>query len=137
MVGVIATHNGKFHCDEALACFILKRLNQFRDYTLLRTRILLYLPSAMLSLTGRCIRSFEETIRPSPIKFNETMQTLGILDFNTRLSSANRAVFKEFNETMQTLGILDFIITLDSVQLIDLRPLWKATDCRGKHCRQG
>ncbi|CAJ0599771.1 unnamed protein product [Cylicocyclus nassatus] len=57
MVGGIATHNGKFHCDEALACFILKRLNQFRDYTLLK-------------------------------EFNETMQTLGILDFNTRLSSA-------------------------------------------------
>ncbi|VDM78549.1 unnamed protein product [Strongylus vulgaris] len=57
MVGSIGTHDGKFHCDEAFACFILKRLNQFRDYKLIR-------------------------------EFNETMQTLGVLDFNTRLSSA-------------------------------------------------
>lgn len=36
MVGLIGTHNGKFHCDEVFACFMLKRLNQFRDYEIVR-----------------------------------------------------------------------------------------------------
>ncbi|VDM52646.1 unnamed protein product [Angiostrongylus costaricensis] len=57
MVGQIGTHDGKFHCDEAFACYMIKRLDEFRDHTIVR-------------------------------QFNETMQTLGVLDFNTKLSSA-------------------------------------------------
>ena len=28
---VIGTHNGTFHCDEVLACFMLKTLDEYRD----------------------------------------------------------------------------------------------------------
>ncbi len=34
----IATHNGKFHCDEALACFMLRRLPEYSSSEVVRTR---------------------------------------------------------------------------------------------------
>ncbi|KAG6902874.1 hypothetical protein C0995_010043 [Termitomyces sp. Mi166 len=35
---VIGTHNGTFHCDEALAVFLLRQTNKYRDADLIRTR---------------------------------------------------------------------------------------------------
>lgn len=32
----IGTHNGRFHCDEALACFMLKQLPAYKDATIVR-----------------------------------------------------------------------------------------------------
>lgn len=32
----IGTHNGCFHCDEALACFMLKQLPAYKDATIVR-----------------------------------------------------------------------------------------------------
>lgn len=34
----IGTHNGTFHCDEALACFLLKLLPRYKDAEIVRTR---------------------------------------------------------------------------------------------------
>ncbi|XP_077978339.1 MYG1 exonuclease-like [Glandiceps talaboti] len=34
----IGTHNGTFHCDEVLACFMLKQLPQYKDADIVRTR---------------------------------------------------------------------------------------------------
>ncbi len=34
----IGTHNGAFHCDEALACAILKTLPQYKEAEIVRTR---------------------------------------------------------------------------------------------------
>lgn len=34
----IGTHDGQFHCDEALACFILKQLDQYKDAEIVRSR---------------------------------------------------------------------------------------------------
>lgn len=34
----IGTHSGAFHCDEALACFMLRLHPQFRDFEIVRTR---------------------------------------------------------------------------------------------------
>ncbi|XP_033120510.1 UPF0160 protein MYG1, mitochondrial-like [Anneissia japonica] len=34
----IGTHNGTFHCDEVLACFMLKQLPQYKDAEIVRTR---------------------------------------------------------------------------------------------------
>ncbi|XP_071795449.1 MYG1 exonuclease-like [Asterias amurensis] len=35
---IIGTHNGSFHCDEALACFLLRRLPEYKDAEIVRTR---------------------------------------------------------------------------------------------------
>ena len=32
----IGTHNGTFHCDEVLACFMLKQLPQYKDAEIVR-----------------------------------------------------------------------------------------------------
>ena len=32
----IGTHNGSFHCDEVLACFLLKQLDQYKDAEIVR-----------------------------------------------------------------------------------------------------
>ncbi|GAB6022277.1 UPF0160 protein myg1, mitochondrial, variant 2 [Chamberlinius hualienensis] len=34
----IGTHNGTFHCDEVLACYMLKTLPQYKDSEIVRTR---------------------------------------------------------------------------------------------------
>ncbi|XP_038053187.1 MYG1 exonuclease-like isoform X2 [Patiria miniata] len=34
----IGTHNGSFHCDEALACFLLRQLPEYKDAEIIRTR---------------------------------------------------------------------------------------------------
>ena len=31
---ISGTHNGTFHCDEALACFMLKQLPEYKDATI-------------------------------------------------------------------------------------------------------
>lgn len=36
MVHKIGTHNGHFHCDEALACFMLKQLPEYADAEIVR-----------------------------------------------------------------------------------------------------
>ena len=34
----IGTHNGAFHCDEVLACAMLKRLPEYKEAEIVRTR---------------------------------------------------------------------------------------------------
>ena len=34
----IGTHNGTFHCDEVLACYMLKLLPEYKDASVVRTR---------------------------------------------------------------------------------------------------
>ena len=32
------THNGKFHCDEVLACYMLRQLPEYSNAEIIRTR---------------------------------------------------------------------------------------------------
>ena len=34
----IGTHNGTFHCDEALGCFLLQRTKRFKESEVVRSR---------------------------------------------------------------------------------------------------
>lgn len=34
----IGTHSGNFHCDEALACFMLRQLPEYKNAEIIRTR---------------------------------------------------------------------------------------------------
>lgn len=34
----VGTHNGSFHCDEALGCFMIRLTNKFSDAQIVRTR---------------------------------------------------------------------------------------------------
>lgn len=35
---LIGTHSGQFHCDDALACFLIKQLKPYRNSEIIRTR---------------------------------------------------------------------------------------------------
>merc|ERR1712096_312212 len=35
---VIGTHSGSFHCDEALACYMLRQTEEFKDAPVVRSR---------------------------------------------------------------------------------------------------
>lgn len=32
----IGTHDGQFHCDEALACYLLQKLDEYKDAEIIR-----------------------------------------------------------------------------------------------------
>lgn len=34
----VGTHNGTFHCDEALGCFMLRLTSKYKDADIIRTR---------------------------------------------------------------------------------------------------
>ncbi len=34
----IGTHNGAFHCDEVLACYLLRQLAEYKETEIVRTR---------------------------------------------------------------------------------------------------
>lgn len=38
LIKKIGTHSGVFHCDEALACFMLKQLPDYCDANIIRSR---------------------------------------------------------------------------------------------------
>ena len=38
MPKTIVTHNGTFHCDESLACFLLRQTDEYKDASIVRTR---------------------------------------------------------------------------------------------------
>lgn len=38
MVARVGTHNGTFHCDEALAVYMLRTMDKYKDATVIRTR---------------------------------------------------------------------------------------------------
>jgi uncharacterized UPF0160 family protein len=40
----IGTHNGTFHCDEVVACFLLKQLPRFKDCQIIRSFFKIKLP---------------------------------------------------------------------------------------------
>ena len=38
-IKAIGTHDGSFHCDEALACYLLQLLPKFASTSIVRTRV--------------------------------------------------------------------------------------------------
>ena len=38
MLKRIGTHSGSFHCDEVMACFLLRNTKEFADASIIRTR---------------------------------------------------------------------------------------------------
>ncbi|CAJ0954536.1 unnamed protein product, partial [Mesorhabditis belari] len=88
-MGKLGTHNGKFHCDEALACFLLRKLPEFSDFDLVRTRDPAMLESCDVVVDVGGVFDHEKRRYDHHQKeFAHTMQTLGFLDFSTKLSSA-------------------------------------------------
>lgn len=90
----IGTHDGTFHCDEALACFLLRRTKAFAGATITRSRdpAVLDTMDAVVDVGG--------TYEPAKMRFDhhqrgfeETFDS----SHKTKLSSAG-LIYKHFGE---------------------------------------
>ncbi|KAM3717062.1 MYG1 protein [Dirofilaria immitis] len=85
----IGTHNGKFHCDEVFAIFLLKSLPEYSDYEIVRSRDedVLSMCNIVVDVGGEynhAAMKYDHHQRD----FSHTMNTLQIMNFGTKLSSA-------------------------------------------------
>jgi len=93
MTGItrIATHAGPFHCDEVLACVILKMLPEFENAEIVRTRDPNNLGSYDLVLdTGGTFDHVRKRYDHHQKDFDHSLKSLsgGKLNYETKLSSA-------------------------------------------------
>jgi uncharacterized UPF0160 family protein len=89
---VIATHSGGFHCDEALGCALLRKLPQFADASIIRTRDEAVLARADLVLdVGGVYDASRMRFDHHQKGFTETFGH----GFTTKLSSAG-LIYKHF-----------------------------------------
>lgn len=87
----IGTHNGTFHCDEALACFMLKQLPEYKDASIVRTRDSAQLAECDIVVdVGGVYDPATHRYDHHQRSFTGTMANLtdGKMNFNTKLSSA-------------------------------------------------
>eukprot|EP01138_Halocafeteria_seosinensis_P013840 gb/GECG01014133.1/.p1 GENE.gb/GECG01014133.1/~~gb/GECG01014133.1/.p1 ORF type:complete len:198 (+),score=15.23 gb/GECG01014133.1/:1-594(+) len=89
----ICTHHGKFHCDEALACAMLKLLPQFANIPIVRTRTPEIINDAhiVVDVGGEYDASRNRFDHHQP-EFQGTME-----NYSIRLSSAG-LVYKHFGK---------------------------------------
>lgn len=88
----IGTHDGCFHCDEALACFILKTLPRYKDAIIVRSRDMSILNTCDIVVDvgeeyNPCKHRYDHHMRD----FNESVSTIIKKpghDWKTKLSSA-------------------------------------------------
>jgi len=86
---MIGTHDGTFHCDEVLACWMLKQLPKFKRAEIIRTRDAVKLSQCDIVVdVGGIYDPENQRFDHHQRSFNGTMKSLGSLSFNTKLSSA-------------------------------------------------
>ncbi|XP_069687748.1 MYG1 exonuclease isoform X2 [Periplaneta americana] len=86
----IGTHNGVFHCDEILACYMLKRIPAYRNAELIRTRDEEVLSTCDIVVdVGGVYDPSRHRYDHHQREFNETMNSLNpSKPWKTKLSSA-------------------------------------------------
>lgn len=86
---VIGTHDGTFHCDEVMACWMLKQLPQYKDATILRTRKAEKLDECDIVVDVGAIYDPEKNRYDHHQRtFNGTMNSISGYKWQTKLSSA-------------------------------------------------
>ncbi|GMR59046.1 hypothetical protein PMAYCL1PPCAC_29241, partial [Pristionchus mayeri] len=84
-----ALTRASFHCDEAFACYMLKQLPEFKDHQIVRSRDEKVLSECDIVVdVGGVFDHSTRRYDHHQKEFQETMSTLGLLPFMTRLSSA-------------------------------------------------
>eukprot|EP00744_Colponema_vietnamica_P011873 GILI01016681.1.p1 GENE.GILI01016681.1~~GILI01016681.1.p1 ORF type:complete len:371 (+),score=110.26 GILI01016681.1:59-1171(+) len=98
-VPVIGTHDGSFHCDEAMACGLLKHTDDFNTADVVRTRDPKELAQCNVVVDVGGVYD-PKTLRYDhhQREFNDTMNT-GISQYNTRLSSAG-LVYRHYGKQL-------------------------------------
>jgi len=107
----IGTHDGKFHCDEVFACFMLRCLPEYKNSPVVRTR------DPEILKTCKIVVDVGGIYDPATLRFDhhqrefkETMKSLKTLDFDTKLSSAG-LVYNHFGRR-----VIATLLELDSTE---------------------
>ena len=102
----ICTHDGAFHCDEALACFLLSRTRTFRDnYTIVRTRDVSVIEDEATDVVVDVGGVFDA----GRLRFDHHQRSFDEVfghGFNTKLSSAG-LVYREFGKEVRVMMTCD------------------------------
>lgn len=101
---VIGTHDGMFHCDEVLACFMLQQLPEYAEATILRTRDLNELAKCDIVVDvgaefNASANRYDHHQRSFVDTFSTLRPELGANKYNVRLSSAG-LVYTYFGEAV-------------------------------------
>lgn len=77
LTSLIGTHDGNFHCDEALACYFLKQLPDYRQSQIIRTRDMTKLDSCDIVVdVGGVFDVDKKRFDHHQRTFNETFSSL-------------------------------------------------------------
>ncbi|XP_013379722.1 UPF0160 protein MYG1, mitochondrial [Lingula anatina] len=92
---LIGTHNGTFHCDEVLACFLVKQLPEYQDAKIVRTRDPAILSTCDVVVdVGGVFDAASHRYDHHQRTFKETMSSLcPDKQWQTKLSSAGLVYF--------------------------------------------
>jgi len=101
----IGTHNGTFHCDEVLACFMLRLLPEFRESTIVRTRDPKLLAECDIVVdVGGEFNAEKKLFDHHQRSFNESMNSLNSdYKWTTKLSSAGLIYYHYGREVVKSL----------------------------------
>lgn len=100
----IGTHNGHFHCDEVLACWMLKQLPQYKEATILRSRNPdVYNECDIVVDVGGKYNPDNHRYDHHQKEFTDTMNSLDSSNkWTTKLSSAGLVYFHFGRQVIQT-----------------------------------
>ncbi|XP_072933178.1 MYG1 exonuclease [Epargyreus clarus] len=118
----IGTHDGVFHCDEVLACYMLKRLPEYKDAEIVRTRDMEKLKICDIVVDvgaqfSHDARRYDHHQR----EFNETLSSLKpeLGDkYKIKLSSAGLIYAYYGEQVIQTLAPKDHPLPPDNLKVI-------------------
>eukprot|EP00270_Netrium_digitus_P018870 TRINITY_DN7260_c0_g1_i2.p1 TRINITY_DN7260_c0_g1~~TRINITY_DN7260_c0_g1_i2.p1 ORF type:complete len:318 (-),score=55.62 TRINITY_DN7260_c0_g1_i2:167-1120(-) len=123
---VVGTHNGSFHCDEALGCFMIRRTEKFKDAAVVRTRDENVLASmaAVLDVGG--------VYDPATHRYDHHQRGFSEVfghGFSTKLSSAG-LVYKHFGKEVvaKEMGLAEDNLDVEAVYLACYRTFMEAID---------
>lgn len=118
----IGTHDGVFHCDEVLACFMLKNLPQYKDAEIIRTRDLNKLNDCDIVVdVGSVFDHEKKRYDHHQAGFNETLSTLRPElgdSYKIKLSSAGLVYAYYGEDIIQQLKEESTSLTNEDLKLI-------------------
>ncbi|CED82380.1 Predicted metal-binding protein [Phaffia rhodozyma] len=113
---VIGTHSGTFHCDEALAVFMLKLLPQYKDASVVRTRDPATLDTCDIVVDVGGV--YDESVHRYDHHQRGFTEVFG-QGFNTKLSSAG-LVYKHFGKDILS-QVTSVPVSDPSIQTLHLK----------------
>ncbi|KAG6445534.1 hypothetical protein O3G_MSEX003943 [Manduca sexta] len=118
----IGTHDGVFHCDEVLACFMLKSLPQYKDAEIVRTRDMVKLNECHIVVdVGAVFDHHTKRYDHHQREFNETLSSLRpeLGDkYKIKLSSAGLVYTFYGEEVIKELAPKDVTLTEENLKII-------------------